>query len=118
MTQKLILNGNLGSDAQVKDFSNGRSVIEFSVATTRTWKDTQGERKSETTWHNCKLFTKSDKTGAKDHLKKGRLFNFEGMIKYTKEEVELADGKTRTFMHAYVDVDNFTPLHYPDKKEN
>ena len=50
---KVTLVGNLGRDAEVKYTPSGKSIINFSVATTRSWKDQQsGEWKKETNWSN------------------------------------------------------------------
>ena len=44
--------GVLGRDPETKNFTNGRSITAFSVATTEHWKDkTTGERKEATEWH-------------------------------------------------------------------
>lgn len=68
--------GHLGKDAAVNN-ANGKSVINFSVAHTETWKDPQtGEKKSSTIWMNCSYFT--EKTGIAPYLKKGTLVYVEG----------------------------------------
>ncbi len=43
--------GNLGQDPEVKHLENGAVVANFSVATTESWKDKQGEWQNKTTWH-------------------------------------------------------------------
>lgn len=49
---KSIVMGVLGRDPETKNFPNGGSVTNFSVATTDHWKDkTTGERKEATEWH-------------------------------------------------------------------
>jgi single-strand DNA-binding protein len=49
--------GNLGRDAETKYTQSGMAVSNFSVATTRSWKDKQsGEFKNETTWTNCVMW--------------------------------------------------------------
>jgi single-strand DNA-binding protein len=45
--------GRLGKDPEVKTFSNGGKIANFSVATSEEWKEkATGERKSRTEWHN------------------------------------------------------------------
>ena len=44
--------GFIGKNAETKQLSNGTPVTKFSVATTRSWKDDQGEWKDKTQWHN------------------------------------------------------------------
>ena len=46
----IILLGNVGS-IQVKTFSNGGKVVEVSLATSKRWKDRNGEQHEETQWH-------------------------------------------------------------------
>jgi len=49
--------GNLGKDAEVKFTPNGKQYAQFSIATTRKWKDQQsGEAKEQTEWHRCILW--------------------------------------------------------------
>ena len=49
---KAIVMGVLGRNPETKNFPNGGSVTNFSVATTDHWKDkTTGERKEATEWH-------------------------------------------------------------------
>jgi len=68
--------GYLGRDGVVNN-ANGKSVINFSVAHTETWKDLQtGEKKSSTIWMNCSYFT--DKTAIAPYLKKGTQVYVEG----------------------------------------
>lgn len=49
---KVILIGNVGKDPEVRAMDNGRKVANFSLATTETYKDRNGERVDKTEWHN------------------------------------------------------------------
>ena len=54
---KVILVGNLGQDAETKFTPSGASVTNFSLATTRRWKDQgSGEWKEQTQWHRIKYW--------------------------------------------------------------
>jgi single-strand DNA-binding protein len=44
--------GNLGSDPELRQTRNGKSVCNFSVATNRSYTNGNGEKQQETTWHN------------------------------------------------------------------
>lgn len=44
--------GNLGADAEIKDF-NGRKCVAFNVAHTERYKDAQGNQVESTTWVSC-----------------------------------------------------------------
>lgn len=50
---KQILTGTLGKDAEVKEFNNGNTVINFPVAHTETWKDKQATKSPTTTTGIC-----------------------------------------------------------------
>lgn len=72
---KLQIVGNLGKDCIMKEV-NGRNVINFSVAHTERYKDSQGVQKERTTWVECAYW--SDKTALAQYLKKGQLVYAEG----------------------------------------
>ena len=89
---KIMLIGNLGRDAETRFTTNNVSVTNFSLATTNSYKDKEGNWQNETTWHNVTSFNLSD--FFKDNLKKGRKFYVEGRI--TKREYNDKDGNRRT----------------------
>ncbi|MEJ2196596.1 MAG: single-stranded DNA-binding protein [Ignavibacteriaceae bacterium] len=89
---KIMLIGNLGRDAETRFTTNNVSVTNFSLATTNSYKDKEGNWQNETTWHNVTSFNLSD--FFKDNLKKGRKFYVEGRI--TKREYNDKDGNKRT----------------------
>ena len=74
---KAILVGRVGKSPEVKNFDNGGKVANFSVATTETFKDKNGEKKEETTWHNINAWGKLAEIIEK-FVKKGDLISLEG----------------------------------------
>jgi single-strand DNA-binding protein len=72
---KLQIVGNLGKDCIVKEV-NGKNVINFSVAHTERYKDSQGNQKERTTWVECAYWT--DKTAVAQYLTKGKTVYAEG----------------------------------------
>lgn len=72
---KLQVIGNLGKDCIVKEV-NGKNVINFSVAHTERYKDSQGAQKERTTWVECAYWT--DKTAVAQYLTKGKTIYAEG----------------------------------------
>ncbi len=75
---KVILIGHLGKDAETKFTGNGASVTNFSVATSRKWKDKQsGEMREETEWSRIVLW-RSEKLA--EYLKKGKPVYIEGHL--------------------------------------
>ncbi len=89
---KVMLIGNLGRDAETRFTTNNLSVTNFSIATTRSFKDKDGNWQNETTWHNLTGFNLSDYY--KDNLKKGKKFYIEGRI--SKRDYNDKDGNKRT----------------------
>ena len=89
---KIQLIGNLGRDAETRFTTNNLSVTNFSIATTRSYKDKDGNWQNETTWHNVTGFNLSDYY--KDNLKKGKKFYIEGRI--SKRDYNDKDGNKRT----------------------
>ncbi|CAN5564374.1 single-stranded DNA-binding protein [soil metagenome] len=72
---KLQIVGNLGKDCIVKEV-NGKNVINFSVAHSERYKDSQGNQKERTTWVECAYWT--DKTAVAQYLTKGKTVYAEG----------------------------------------
>ncbi|MEO6329009.1 MAG: single-stranded DNA-binding protein [Ginsengibacter sp.] len=87
---KLQIVGNLGKDCIVKEV-NGKNVINFSVAHTEKFKDSQGNQKERTTWVECAYWT--DRTAVAPYLKKGQLVYAEGSPEadgYTNKDNQVA----------------------------
>ena len=83
MLNKCEFIGRLGKDPELKQTASGMDVVSVGVATTETWKDTDGTKKSVTQWHNIVLWGKNAVTASK-YMKKGELHYFEGTLKYNK----------------------------------
>ncbi|MDH5508514.1 MAG: single-stranded DNA-binding protein [Anaerolineae bacterium] len=49
---KVMLIGNLGKDPEMRYTSSGRPVTTFRLATSRSWKTSDGEKRTETEWFN------------------------------------------------------------------
>ena len=45
---KVILIGNLGADPELRYTPSGRAVVNFNLATSRTWNNRDGEKQEET----------------------------------------------------------------------
>jgi single-strand DNA-binding protein len=72
---KLQVIGNLGKDC-VTNTVNGKSVINFNVAHTEKFRDSQGNQKDKTIWVECAYWT--DRTAIAPYLKKGTQVYVEG----------------------------------------
>jgi len=85
---KVILVGNLGRDAELRYTPGGTAVSKFSVATTETWNDKNGQRQERTEWHNIDLWGKQAET-LTEYLVKGKQVYVEGRLQtdeYTDKE--------------------------------
>ena len=49
---KVMIIGRLGRDPEMRYTPSGRPVTNFSVATSRSWNTSEGERRTETEWFN------------------------------------------------------------------
>jgi len=77
---KVILVGNLGKDPEVRALESGVKVAQFSLATTESYKDKEGNWKDQTEWHNIVAWRYlADK--AENNLHKGSQIYLEGKIK-------------------------------------
>ena len=75
---KFILLGHLGKDAETKFTPSGTAVSNFTVATSRRWKDQQtGEWKEETEWHRLVLWRSEN---VSNYLLKGKQVYIEGRM--------------------------------------
>ena len=89
---KVILIGNLGKDPEIRYLDNGVAVANFSLATTENYKNKEGERVSQTEWHNIVLWRGLAEVAEK-WLKKGSSVYVEGKIRTRKWEDK--DGNIR-----------------------
>lgn len=72
---KLQVIGNLGKDCIVNTV-NGKNVINFTVAHTEKYRDSQGTNQEKTTWVDCAYWT--DRTAISPYLTKGKQVFVEG----------------------------------------
>lgn len=76
---KVILIGRLGGDPELKEMSGGGNVCNFSMATSESWKDKNGDKQEKTEWHKIVTFNKlADICG--EYLYKGKQVYIEGRI--------------------------------------
>lgn len=76
---KATIYGNLTRDPELKALPNGQSVVNFSVATNRTWKDKSGEKQEQVEYHNIVAFGKTAEV-INQYCKKGDGIYVEGSI--------------------------------------
>ncbi|WP_225010911.1 single-stranded DNA-binding protein [Novosphingobium percolationis] len=83
MKNTVILAGFVGSNPEVRTTQNGASITSLSIATTRSFKDVEGHRQTETEWHRITCFNGVGKSVA-EHVTKGALVMVTGRIHYTR----------------------------------
>jgi single-strand DNA-binding protein len=85
---KVILVGRLGKDPEVRNLENGAMVVNFTIATSESYKDkTTGEKKESTEWHNIVLWRGLAEIAAK-YLHKGDMIYLEGKLRTRSWEKE------------------------------
>ncbi len=77
---KAIILGNLGRDPEVRYTTDGNAVTTFSVATTETRKDRDGNSQEHTEWHRIVVFGRLAEVCG-EYLAKGRSVYVEGSIR-------------------------------------
>ena len=78
---KIILIGNLGQDPELRYTSSGVAVASFSMATSESWKDQDGNVQEKTQWHKLVAWRKLAEIVG-EYLKKGSKVYIEGRIQY------------------------------------
>ena len=82
---KVILVGNLGADPEIRRTQDGRSIANFNVATSESWRDkSSGERREKTEWHRIVIFNEGLAKIAEQYLKKGSKVYVEGQLQTRK----------------------------------
>ena len=94
---KVILIGNLGADPEVKTFSNGGKVCNFTLATSEKWRDkNSGEQKEKTEWHNVAIFGDGLVNVCEKYMKKGSKVYIEGALRTRKWQDQSGNDKYTT----------------------
>jgi single-strand DNA-binding protein len=106
MVNKVILVGNLGRDPEMRSLPSGQPVANFSLATTRRWKDRDGNRQEKTEWHNVVCYGKQAEI-AGQYLTKGKQIFVEGRLE-TRSWEDKQSGEKR--YRTEVIADNFQML--------
>ena len=84
---KVMIIGHLGRDPEMRYTPSGRPVTTFSVATSRSWNTSDGERRSETEWFNVVAWGSLAEI-CKQFLAKGQQVYVEGRLQTRRWEDE------------------------------
>lgn len=83
MKNTVTLVGFVGNTPEVRNTQSGASITTVSLATSRSFKDAEGNRQSETEWHRITCFNGVGRNVA-EHVTKGAMVMVTGRIHYTK----------------------------------
>ena len=89
LRNKVLLIGNLGNKPEIKTLDSGKKLAKFSIATNDSYKNAQGEKITDTQWHNLVAWNKTAEIVEK-YLEKGKEVAIEG--KLTSRSYEDKDG--------------------------
>jgi single-strand DNA-binding protein len=84
MINKIILVGNVGKDPEVRTVGTDK-VANFSLATTETYKNKDGEKVKNTQWHNIVAWKHLAELCEK-YITKGKQLYIEGSVNYRSYE--------------------------------
>ena len=76
---KVLLIGNLGRDAELRQTQSGVSVATLNLATTETWTDKQGDKQERTEWSRVVVWGKTA-DALQPYLVKGKQIYVEGKL--------------------------------------
>ena len=92
LRNKVQLIGNLGNTPEIITLDSGKKLAKFSIATNENYKNAQGEKVTETQWHNIIAWNKTAEI-AERFLEKGKEVAVEG--KLTTRSYNDKDGNKR-----------------------
>ena len=92
LRNKVQLIGNLGNDPEIVNLESGKTLAKFSIATNESYKNAQGEKVTDTQWHNIVAWGKTAEIVEK-YVGKGKEVAIEG--KLTTRSWEDKDGIKR-----------------------
>ena len=109
---RVILIGNLGKDPDVITFDNGVKKASFSLATTESYKNKEGNRVDQTEWHNIVMW-RGLADIAERFLHKGNTIYIEGKLRTRSWE---QDGVKKYITEVF--TDNMTMLGSKQRDSN
>ena len=90
---KVTLIGRVGKDPEIKITQAGKKLASFSLATSESWKDKQGQKQEKTEWHNIVIYNENLAKIIENYVKKGSQIYIEGQLQTRKWQDK--DGKDR-----------------------
>jgi single-strand DNA-binding protein len=81
LKNKVQLIGNLGQNPEIKTLDGGKKMAKFSIATSEAYRNANGEKITETQWHNLVAWGKLAEIIEK-YITKGSEVAVEGKLTY------------------------------------
>jgi len=103
---KAFVIGNLTRDPELKSLPSGVPVTNFAVATSRVWKNKDGQRQEDTQYHNVVVFGPQARNVAQ-YLRKGSNVLVEGRMQ--TRSWDATDGQKKYRMEIVADTVQFGP---------
>lgn len=94
--------GFVGKDPEKRKLQNGSDLLSFTLATNEKYKDSKGELKTITCWHNISYFNPPQYLI--DSIGKGSQLCIVGSIRYSSYETKTGEKRTTTYIaptHVY-----------------
>jgi single-strand DNA-binding protein len=92
LKNRVNLIGYLGMNPQVRETSNGKKMAKFTMATSETYRNSKGDKVTETQWHNIVVWG-NQAAYAEKYMEKGQQVAIEG--KLTHREYKDTKGEKR-----------------------
>ena len=92
LRNKVQLIGNLGSNPEIIALDSGKKLAKFTIATNESYKNNEGEKVTDTQWHNIVAWNKTAEI-VEQYLEKGKEVAIEG--KLTSRSYETKEGEKR-----------------------
>ena len=92
LRNKVQLIGNLGNDPEIITMDSGKKLAKFSIATNDIYKNAQGEKVTDTQWHNVVAWGKTAEV-IEEYVTKGKEVAVEG--KLTSRSYDDKEGNKR-----------------------
>ncbi|TBW27899.1 single-stranded DNA-binding protein [Gramella sp. KN1008] len=84
--------GHVGNDPEIVNLESGKKLAKFSIATNESYKNSKGEKVTDTQWHNIVAWGKTAEL-VENYVPKGKEVGIEG--KLTTRSYEDKEGNKR-----------------------
>lgn len=90
LRNRVQLIGRLGQDPETRTLASGKALTTFSVATSDSYRNADGEKVEDTQWHNIVAWGKVGEIAA-EYLTKGQEIALEGKLIHRSYETQDGD---------------------------